>query len=114
MDRLVLHLLTAISLAMGACLIAPSQASRLFGLGPRLITIIAARDLAIGLGLSGVLPGSRRLWLLLHATADLIDGAFVAHSLRHRTIARTRGLAWLALAAGGALTALRLALHRDP
>ena len=106
-DRLV-QLLGAISLGMGACLLAPARASHLFGLGdrPLLVTAIAARDLIIGLGLVGLLPGSTRRWLYVHAAADTLDGTFVARSLYRGTIARARGLAWLALTGGGALAAL--------
>ena len=106
-DRLV-QLLSGISLGMGACLLAPTRASRLFGLGDRpvLVTAIAARDLTIGLGLVGLLPGSTRRWLYVHAAADILDGMFVTRSLHRGTIARSRGLAWLALAGGGALAAL--------
>ena len=113
MDRLLLRALAAISLAMGLCLVAPEKASQLFGLGdrPRLIAAIGARDLAIGLGLAGVLPGSLRLWLSLLGAANVVDGTFVADSLRRGAIARGRGLAWLGLAVVGVISALCLGWH---
>ena len=108
---LAVRLLGAMSLAMGACLVTPARAARLFGLGARsrLVAVIAARDVAIGLGLFSLLPGGTRFWLLVHAVADVGDGTVVLGSLRNGSIARARGVAWLALAAGGALTALILA-----
>ena len=114
-DDRIIRLLGVISLGMGACLVAPMRASRLFGLGarPHLVAAIAARDLTIGLGLLGLLPGGVRLWLLVHTAADVGDGAFVVRSLQRSTIARGRGLVWLAMAGGGALAALALGAQAD-
>ena len=98
----------AVSVSMGFCLMAPRGASRAFGLrGNRaaVVRAIAARDLGIGLGLFGLVPGGQRLWLLAHLLANVVDGALVAWWLSRGDIARVRGAAWLGLAVGGAVTA---------
>jgi hypothetical protein len=104
-----------ISLVMGLTLLAPGRAARLFGLGrrPGLMAVIGVRDVVIGLGL---LRGRRpAVWLRAQAAADAVDATIVGLALlgvRGRPGwrgDRGRRLAWLGLAVGGAVVALRSA-----
>ena len=102
------RVLACISIAMGLCLLTPTRAARLFGLGsrPGLMTAIASRDLAIGLLLYFDLS-RRATWLRLHAMANLVDGTGVGIALCLRRMPAGRGLGWLLLAIVGGTLAWR-------
>lgn len=130
----VARILGWISLAMGLTLLAPGRAARLFGLGrrPGLMAVIGVRDVAIGLGL---LRGRRpAVWLRAQAAADAVDATIVGLELLRRSgpsgspglsgpsghpggridrWRRWRRLAWLGLAIGSAVVALRSAGHGE-
>jgi hypothetical protein len=110
-----------ISLGMGLTLLAPDRPARRFGLGraARLMAVIGVRDVVIGLGL---LRGRRpAVWLHAQAAADAVDATIVGLALLgvggHRggpghpgwRVDRGRHLAWLGLAVGSAVVALRSA-----
>ena len=119
------RILGRISPVMGLTRLAPGRAARLFGLGrrPGLMAVIGVRDVAIGLGL---LRGRRpAVWLRAQAAADAVDATVVGLELLGlsgrpgdsghpgdsgrpgRPVDRGRRLAWLGLAVGSAVVALR-------
>lgn len=102
------------SVAMGAGLLAPRRAARVFGLGPRpgLMRAIAARDALLGTALLSARDPSP--WLYAHALCDAVDGAAVAVALSRRHMPRGRALAWLALATTSCAVALAAAASLRP
>src|SRR3712207_5158873 len=87
------RVLSGISLSMGLCLLAPTLAGRLFGLGdrPNLVRAIAIRDVIIGIGL---LSGrDRPLWLRVHTAANLLDATGVSFGLMRGAVAPVTGTA---------------------
>ena len=103
------RLLGVLSLGMGAGLVAPQWLGRLVGLGggrPWLVRAIAARDVAIGLGLLAA-PDSRP-WLRAQAAADLLDAGILVASLRRGRGDRARATLWLVFASGAAVVAAAL------
>ena len=110
-----------ISQVMGLTLLAPGRAARLFGLGraARLMAVIGVRDVVIGLGL--LRRRRPAVWLRAQAAADAVDATIVGLELLgvggHRggqghpgwRVDRGPRLAWLGLAVGSAVVALRSA-----
>jgi hypothetical protein len=79
------------------------------------VRLFAARDAALGLGTVYTTLTGRpvRPWLLAQAAVDVVDGAVLAVAVRTRQVSLPRGLAVVAVAAGGALGGLVTAVHAD-
>jgi hypothetical protein len=108
------RLLGLLSLGMGVALVAPRALGRLLGLGgerPWLLRAIAARDVAIGIGLLG--SPDPTPWLRAQAAADVLDAGILVESLRRGRGNRARATLWLVFASAMAGLAGWLSASRE-